>query len=265
VAYLVHRDPMTRANMNFVNDVCYRAMAHLDQAIADGAPSGLVELGDWSTIYEGLSQLGEPARTSWLEFDHFYSDDAFPLIMERVFQGGPKRLLDVGCNTGKFTLACLRHDANVHVTGADLPGQIASCRKSVDDAGFTGRVSYHPTDLLKADATLPSGNDVIWMSQFLCCFSEPEIVHILAAARRAMGPGARLIIMDTFWDQQPTEAGQVVLHGTSLYFTCLANGNSRMYDSVTFKRCIARAGLLVDSEKTAIGWGHTLLECKPAP
>ncbi len=261
VAYLIQRDPMTRANMNFVHDVCYRAMGHLDESIDKGAPSGLVELGDWPTIYEGLQHLGEPARTSWLEFDHFYSDDSFPLVMKRVFSSAPKRVLDVGGNTGKFTLTCLRHDPNVRMTVADLPGQLKYCKKNVDEAGFGDRASYHQVDLLKADAELPSGNDVIWMSQFLCCFSEPEIVHILTAARRAMGPDTRLFIMDTFWDQQPTEAGEVVLHATSLYFTCLANGNSRMYDATTFKACIERAGLTIEREKTAIGWGHTLLEC----
>jgi hypothetical protein len=264
VAYLVQRDPMTRANMNFVHDVCYRAMEHLDESIAQGAPSGLCELGDWATIYEGLAHLGEPARTSWLEFDHFYSDDSFPLVLKTVFASRPARLLDVGGNTGKFTLACLRHDDAVRITVADLPGQLASCKKNVDEAGFEGRVTYHPVDLLKADAALPAGNDVIWMSQFLCCFSEPEIVHILSAARRAMGAESRLFIMDTFWDRQPTEAGEVVLHATSLYFTCLANGNSRMYDAPTLLGCVERAGLKVTSEKNAIGWGHTLFECRIA-
>lgn len=261
VAYLVHRDPMTRANMNFVHDVCYRAMEHLGESIEKGAPSGLRELGSWPTIYEGLAHLGEPARTSWLEFDHFYSDDSFPLVMKKVFSSKPARILDVGANTGKFTLTCLRHDEGVRMTTADLPGQLASLKKNVDEAGFSERVGYHPVDLLKASAELPSGHDVIWMSQFLCCFSEPEIVHILTAARKAMRPDTRLLIMDTFWDRQPTEAGEVVLHATSLYFTCLANGNSRMYDAATFVGCIERAGLRVLADKDAIGWGHTLLEC----
>ncbi len=262
VAYLVQRDPMTRANMNFVHDVCYRAFEHLDDSIAQGAPSGLRELGNWPTIYEGLAHLGEPARTSWLEFDHFYSDDSFPLVMKSVFSSRPSRILDVGANTGKFSLTCLRHDPNVRMTAADLPGQLASLKKNVDEAGFGARVGYHPVDLLKADAELPPGHDVVWMSQFLCCFSEPEIVHILSAARRAMQPETRLLILDTFWDRQPTEAGEVVLHATSLYFTCLANGNSRMYDAPTLLGCIERAGLEVTHEKNAIGWGHTLLQCR---
>jgi SAM-dependent methyltransferase len=263
VGYLLERDPMTRVNLNFVQDVCYRAMDHLDAAIEQGKPAGLVELGDYTTIYEGLSKLSEPAKTSWFEFDHFYSDDAFPLVLPRVFANAPKRVLDVGANTGKFTLTCLRARPEVAMTVADLPGQLGILKNNIEEAGFAERVSYHPVDLLRADAELPSGHDVIWMSQFLCCFSEPEIVHILRAARKALGPEGRLFIMDTFWDRQPTEAGEVVLQGTSLYFTCLANGNSRMYDAVTFKRCIEQAGFDVVSEKDAIGWGHTLLECRP--
>lgn len=265
LAYLVERDPMTRVNMNFVQDVCYRAMDHLDEAIAAGRPAGLTELGPWSTVYEGLSELGEPARTSWLEFDHFYSDDSFPLVLPRVFESRPGRILDVGGNTGKFALACLGHDADVRVTVADLPGQLTSCREAVQRAGAGAeRVSYHPVDLLALDAALPGGHDVIWMSQFLCCFSEVEVVHILQAAKAAMGAETKLFIMDNFWDRQEARAAEVVLQAASLYFTCVANGNSRLYDSGTLRRCVERAGLTLVDERDGIGLGHSLLECRPA-
>lgn len=262
VAYVIERDPMTRANMNFVQDVCYRAMEHLDEAIASGRPAGLVELGPWSTVYEGLAELGEPARSSWFAFDHFYSDDSFPLVLPTLFARAPRRILDVGGNTGKFALACLARDPEVRVTVADLPGQLASCEQMVRDAGEERRVALHAVDLLSLDAALPSGHDLVWMSQFLCCFSEAEIVHILRVVQAAMGPDTRLFIMDNFWDQQKTEAARVVLQAASLYFTCVANGNSRLYDSETFLRCIERAGLRIEARQDDIGLGHSLLECR---
>lgn len=264
VAYLMEQDPMTRANMNFVHDVCYRAMAHLDEAIETGTPAGLKELGPWATVYEGLSELGEPARTSWLEFDHFYSDDSFPLVLPTLLESDPRRILDVGGNTGKFALACLAANESVQVTVADLPGQLASCEQAVKEAGMGvgGRVSYHPVDLLSMDAELPGGHDVIWMSQFLCCFSEVEIVHILRLVRAAMGKETKLFIMDNFWDRQSAGAARVVLQAASLYFTCVANGNSRLYDSATFLRCIERAGLQVTSCQDGIGWGHSLIAAR---
>lgn len=50
--YLLY-DGMTQANMDFTADVCYAAMMHLTEAIKDGKPAGLKELGDWETIYQG--------------------------------------------------------------------------------------------------------------------------------------------------------------------------------------------------------------------
>lgn len=263
--YLIERDPMTRANMNFVQDVCYRAAEHLDESIEHGTPAGLKELGPWPTVYEGLSELGEPARTSWLEFDHFYSDDSFPQILAEVFSSAPKKILDVGGNTGKFALQALRHDALVEITIADLPGQIASCRANLEQAGFQARSHFHEFSILEKDAILPEGSDVIWMSQFLCCFSEDEIVHNLSVARRAMSESTRLLIMDNFWDRQKNPVAAHCLQATSLYFTVVANGTSRMYDGATMVRCVERAGLKVRKERDEIGWGHSILECVLPP
>lgn len=259
---LIERDPLTRANMNFVQDVCYRAADSLGDSIEQGSPVGLKELGDWPTLYEGLAALKEPARQSWLDFDHFYSDDSFPLLMHKVFESKPRKILDVGGNTGKFALQVLRHDPDVRITVADLPGQIRSCQNTLQSAGFADRADFHAFSILDADAFLPEGQDVIWMSQFLSCFSEDEMVHVMTVARRALGPRSRLLILDNYWDRQPNEVGAFCLQAISLYFTCVATGTSRMYDSKTVLDCIKQAGLVVESETDHIGWGHTLIECR---
>ena len=64
-------DEMTRVNFNFTADVCYRGMDHLTEALVEGRPAGLKELSDWPTIYPAISELPEPARTSWFAFDHY--------------------------------------------------------------------------------------------------------------------------------------------------------------------------------------------------
>ena len=102
---------------------------------------------------------------------------------------------------------------------------------------------------------------MIWMSQFLCCFSEAEVVHNLKVARRAMSRDTRLLIMDNFWDRQKNPVAAHCLQATSLYFTVVANGTSRMYDGVTMVRCIEEAGLRVVRERDEIGWGHSIIEC----
>ncbi|MDR2430571.1 MAG: SAM-dependent methyltransferase, partial [Puniceicoccales bacterium] len=58
------------------------------------------------------------------------------------------------------------------------------------------------------------------------------------------------------------EAAAFSLNAGSLYFTCLANGNSRFYRADAMKACIEKAGLRVEREIDNIGIGsHTLCIC----
>jgi hypothetical protein len=262
LGYFMLRDPMTRVNMDVVHDICYRGMFDLDKAIAEGKPAGLKTLGDWKTFYEGLSSVPQQARDSWLAFDHFYSDAAFPDALKVVFADKPKRLLDVGGNTGKWAIACAKFDADVKITIADLPQQLEFAKETVRKNNLAGRVDFFATDLLDESKPLPKNHDSIWMSQFLDCFSEKEIVSILKRAAQAMSADSTLYILELFWDRQPNEAAAFCLQQTSLYFTCIANGNSQMYHSSDLLHCIADSGLKVLEDRDQVGLYHTLLKCR---
>jgi hypothetical protein len=99
------------------------------------------------------------------------------------------------------------------------------------------------------------------MSQLLDCFSEDQIVAILVKVREALPPGGRLWILELFWDRQRFEAAAFSLQQTSLYFTCVANGNSQMYDSKVFLALLPRAGLAATRITDGLGGLHTLVEC----
>jgi hypothetical protein len=264
LGYFMLHDPMTRVNMDVVHDVCYRGMFELERALREGKPAGLKTLGDWKTFYEGLSSLPPKTRDSWLAFDHFYSDQAFPEALKLVFADRPRRLLDVGGNTGKWAVACAKFDPQVHVTIADLPQQLALAKETIRAQGLESRVDFHPIDLLNERASLPTGYDAIWMSQFLDCFSEREITSILRRAAAAMSAGTTLYILELLWDRQPNEVAAFCLQQTSLYFACIANGNSQMYHSADLLRCIAEAGLVVGESRDQVGQFHTLLKCRKA-
>lgn len=262
--FLQH-DPMTRANFDFVRDVNYEGIAHLDAAVASGKPEGLAVFGAWDTVYEGLAQLPEFVRKSWFGFDHFYSDGAFGAALPLVFRDKPRRLLDIGGNTGKWAMACLRHDPDVEVTIMDLPGQLRNATDSVREAGLLDRTKFHEANLLDEATPIPGGFDAIWMSQFLDCFSEAQIVSILRRCVAAQGPGSKIYILEAFWDRQRFAAASFCLQMTSLYFTAVANGNSQMYRSTTFLECVRAAGLEVVQEHDELGVSHTLLVCGPRP
>lgn len=264
LGYFILRDTMTRVNMDVVHEVCYRGLFDLDKAIAEGRPVGLRTLGDWKTFYEGLSSLPPQARESWLAFDHYYSDMAFPAALPLVFADHPKRLLDVGGNTGKWAVQCAKFDPDVRITIADLPQQLELARETIQKNNLESRVDFFATDLLNQAEPFPEGYDALWMSQFLDCFAEKEIVSILQRAARAMGAGGTLYILELFWDRQPNETAAFCLQQTSLYFTCIANGNSQMYHSADLLRCLRESGLQVTEDRDQVGLYHTLLKCRKA-
>jgi hypothetical protein len=100
------------------------------------------------------------------------------------------------------------------------------------------------------------------MSQFLDCFSKEEVLSILNRTVDAMNTDTALYILELFWDRQKYEASSYSLNATSLYFTCIANGNSRMYHSTDFIEIIKAAGLSIESITDDLGISHTLLKCK---
>lgn len=255
-------DELTKANMDFVHDVCYLGLYNLDKSIETGKPEGLKVLGEWSTIYEGLSQLPTQIQKSWFAFDHYYSDDAFPDALEAVFAKSPQRLLDVGGNTGKWAIHCTNYSPNIEVTIMDLPGQLSIAKEKINDLKLSNRVSFHQVNILDETQSFPKGHDAIWMSQFLDCFSEDEITSICKRCFDVLEEDGHLFIMEPFWDRQKYEVGAFCLQQTSLYFTAIANGNSQMYNSKIFIRCIEAAGFEIIEENDEIGLSHTLLIAK---
>jgi len=260
--YFILHDPLTKVNMDFVHDVNYDGLFHLEESIETGKPVGLKAFGNWKTIYEGLSQLPDQVQKSWFNFDHYFSDDAFPLILDLIYDHKVKKVLDIGGNTGKWAIASAKHAPDIHITIIDLPGQLNVARKRIDDLFLNERVSFLPLNILDEKAELPKGFDVIWMSQFLDCFSEAEIISVLKRCYEALDENGQVIILEPFWDRQRFEIAAFCLQQTSIYFTTLANGNSQMYSSEVFIKCIDQAGFEVVEQTDQIGLSQTLLKCK---
>ena len=255
-------DKMARVNMDFNHDVNYMGLYYLEESLLNGKCEGLKVFGDWNTIYEGLSQLPEQTQRSWFGFDHFYSDGSFPQALQIVFANHPRTLLDVGGNTGRWAQQCVTYDPEVEVTIVDLPQQLELMRQAVDGSVGCERIHGYGANLLDPQTAFPASFDAIWMSQFLDCFSEEEVTSILQRAAAAMDDHSRLYIMETFWDRQHFETAAYCLTQTSIYFTALANGNSKMYHSDDMARCVALAGLEIEQIYDGLGMGHSIMQCK---
>jgi hypothetical protein len=262
IGYFLLNDPMTRINMDYNHYVNYLGLYELDTAIATGEPAGLKVFGEWETIYPGLTSLPPKAKKAWFDFDHFYSDSAFAAALAIIEKDNRSHLLDIGGNTGRFSLMCAKILPTCHVTIVDLPQQLDVASEAIEEAGLSGRIDTYAADMLERATVLPGGYDAAWMSQFLDCFGEEDIVMILSKIADTIDDMGKIYILEPMWDRQKYETSAYCLINTSPYFTAMANGKSKMFNLGELTRCIVKAGLIISEIHDQVGFCHSLIVCE---
>ncbi len=262
IGFFLENDKMIKVNMDFNHYINYKGLYDLDKSIKEERPAGLKVFGDWDTIYPYLTSLPDNAKKAWFDFDHYYSDSAFDDAIAKLKEFKPKSVLDIGGNTGKFSIRFAKHSENINLTILDLPEQIEVAEKNIKDNGLEDRVSFHPLNILDHNNKIPKGFDIIWMSQFIDCFSEEDAIKILTRVKEAMNENTRLCILEPLWDKQRFEASSYAIINTSPYFTAMANGCSKMFNSYDLFDYIERAGLKIEETFDELGPSHTLVKCK---
>lgn len=266
VGDLLVLDDMTRVNFLFADDVNYAGLEKTLDALLEGRPAGLAAFdASWRTIYPHLPELPEDARKAWFSFDHYHSDRAYRAALEVLRPLAPRTLVDIGGNTGRFTKLFLETFPEADAFFVDLPAQIDHLKDVEALDTVRDRIRTVPIDwLTDAPLTGTESADLYWMSQFLDCFSFDEARSILERTRAAMRPGARLAVLEPVVDEQRHEAAMLSLAATSLYFTVMANGNSRFFHGQELRRLFAESGFRIASETPALGISHTLFVLEAA-
>lgn len=252
-------DEMTIKNFNFMRDVCYLGANELTRSFSEEKPAGLQKyFVDATTIYPHVPYLPEKARKSWYDFDYFYSDNCFEEVAKIILKNNPKKIFDIGGNAGKFEKVCLSMNKDCNLNIIDLPVNKELAEKNVNSARF----KFHSCDLL-SDDTLPKLSGAILMSQFLDCFSEEQVVTILQKIKSSAEKGTRIYILEPIIDNQEFDGASFAIAHISLYFTCMANGNSKMYTEKELTSMVEKAGIAIENKYLNIGaHSYTMLECK---
>lgn len=250
-------DEMTRVNFNFVKDVCYLGAGELETSFEKSSPEGIKKLfPEAKTIYPYLSRLPEKMKKSWYEFDHFYSDNCFGIIYKIIENS--EKIFDIGGNTGRFERICLKNNPHVDLTMIDLKENIEVIKNDEELAGC----KFHAADILDEKSELPKMSGAILMSQFLDCFSKEQIEFILKRLVKTSSDDIKIYILEPLIDRQRFAGAKYSLVHTSLYFTAMANGCSKMYSYSDMEKIIEKSGLKINYIYDNLGaFDYTLLEC----
>ena len=202
---------------------------------------------------------------AWCRYEcDINSDTAYQAALNLLKELPVRYFLDIGGNTGRFTKLALQTWGEARACLVDLPEQIELMRQSPDLASLQSRIDASPVNWLNPNA-MPSvrqSPDLIWMSQFLDCFSFDEAVSILKRVKALASQSEAMIgILEPLVDRQRNASATLSIASSSLYFSCLANGNSKFFSSDELHAIIDKAGLSIQRIEEPIGIGHSLYLC----
>ena len=171
---------------------------------------------------------------------------------------GLDRIVDVGGGTGALLGAILRAHPALHGELVDRPAALARARRRLEDDGVADRVQCREGDFF---AAVPGGRDAYLLSRVIHDWDDADSVRILSVCRTAMGPSARLLLIDVILPERAGDAPEAVrmdLHMLILF-------GARERTAAGFRELLATAGLgLRRVVPTGAPDGLAVIEATPA-
>lgn len=201
----------------------YRAREELLDCL--GREDSPAYLGEWVSFLHALAgpllKLGEAARTGVAPgalFEDMRGDnlparrmtqamDAYARsrgveLVERLDFSATRRLLDLGCGPGTYSLAILGSYPQVHATLLDLPGPIAEARRIVAARGMTARVSFVTADAM--DYVPEEPFDTLLLSNTLHMLGPERSRALLRRCHDLLAPGGRILVQAQYLNDDRT-------------------------------------------------------------
>ena len=106
---------------------------------------------------------------------------------------GLKRIMDVGGGYGELLSAILAANPSASGVLFDLPHAIEGARRHFEEKRLTGRCAFISGDFFKS---IPGGADAYILKSVIHDWNDERSRQILESCRKAMGPGARLLLVE---------------------------------------------------------------------
>ncbi|MER5747188.1 class I SAM-dependent methyltransferase [Streptomyces sp. NPDC002225] len=154
-----------------------------------------------------------PPRLTQLTFCGPLSEARAEQIVGRLARASPARVLDIGCGWGELMLRVLDAVPGARGVGVDLNAEdLARGRANARARGLESRVEFIEKSATEAgyepaDVVLCLGASHV----FSDASAPPHTAEALAALRRSVRPGGRVLLAEGFWQRTPTSAELAVM------------------------------------------------------
>ncbi|MFF5975278.1 SAM-dependent methyltransferase [Streptomyces sp. NPDC012769] len=130
-------------------------------------------------------------------------DESVATLLERALPSGDERVLDLGCGTAEWLLRALATRPRLHAEGVDVSEvALTRARRAASESGVEERLVLHHQEA--ADFVSEQPFDLVISVGATHAFG--GLLPTLAAARKHLAPGGRVLIGESFWDRAPSPA-----------------------------------------------------------
>ncbi|GHD24628.1 methyltransferase [Nocardiopsis kunsanensis] len=208
--------------------------------VATGEPAFPQALG--SDFYDHLDAHPEQGEV----FDRAMDDltrVVVPGLLSVCGLSGTERVVDVGGGNGTLLAEILRAHPRAEGVLLETPRVADTARIRFRDQGTAERCRIVPGDFFEH---VPEGGDVYLLKWVLHNWPDEDALRILRSCRRAMGPGARLLVVESVL---PDGDGPHPSRAMDLAMLVLSGGRERTRSD--YAALFDRAGLRLESVRDA--------------
>jgi len=226
---------------------------------------------EWSRLTEvvisGMPVDGQEPETpeyrrSFTWAMHHRSQEPAQQVAKQVSMKTARSFLDLGGGPGTYALAFLKNNPQLQATVLDRPAALEVAQTLAKHDSVESRLSLQSGNFI--NDKIAGTYDIVWYSNVLHIYSPSENLKVFRKIKRALKPGGRLLIQDTFLEDPqglwPLEANLFAV--TMLLYTDTGN----TYPLQDVRTWLHKAGLsrprLIRLKKGTGDWDGQLLEAR---
>jgi len=215
-----------RAQTRMLIPESYRAWDHLMETLRTGVPGH--KLAHGGTLWDSIAR--DPDFAARFNDAMAGNSEQVAELVGRLDFATARLIVDVGGGEGALVGRILKSHPHLRGIVCDLAPGLAETRAYLEGLGVADRCDIVECDFFES---VPSGGDVYLLKDILHDWDDDHAQTILAVCRRAISPGARIMIVERLVPSRATtEPGHLNAAMTDLQMMVQLGGRERTVEEL---------------------------------